>query len=86
MKHGWKVTRFVTSALMSLAAAGLVSTCSTCTNEIGVNNSTSAMNIITRNSTNSTVAITYSSIDSNALNTVAKVCFTGGFLYGGVVQ
>ncbi|WP_194844134.1 hypothetical protein [Candidatus Clavichlamydia salmonicola] len=34
MCNGWKITRLVTSTIMSAAAATLVFTCSTCTNKV----------------------------------------------------
>ncbi|MBF5050965.1 hypothetical protein CLAVI_000588 [Candidatus Clavichlamydia salmonicola] len=65
MCNGWKITRFVTSAIMSVGAAVLVSSCSTCVNEVDAGNNQSTANADS----------TTSSFDLNALNTAAKVCF-----------
>ncbi|MBF5050968.1 hypothetical protein CLAVI_000591 [Candidatus Clavichlamydia salmonicola] len=73
MQYGWKVTRLVTSAIMSVTAAGLVSTCSTCANEADVTNN---------NSTTSVVANTLPDFSFNVLSAAAKVCFIGGCMYG----
>ncbi|MBF5050966.1 hypothetical protein CLAVI_000589 [Candidatus Clavichlamydia salmonicola] len=73
MKYGWKVARLVTSVVMSVAACGLISTCSKCVTETDVDNNQSADNA---------VLTTSSSFDFNVLNTAAKVCFVGGCMYG----
>ncbi|MBF5050960.1 hypothetical protein CLAVI_000583 [Candidatus Clavichlamydia salmonicola] len=72
MCNGWKITRLVTSALMSVGAAVLVSSCSTCVNEVDAGNNPSTANAD---------STTYS-FDFNVLGTAAKVCFIGVCVYG----